>query len=166
MLTSSSLQDQVSPTSPPLASVTPPTTCPPLPVFSAPSLLVPPVSSPQFVPLTRPSPPAFMPAPPPPPLVPSFLNETLSKSYQMHLNFLNEARRNQGLLMPTPKYPHEVSPSTSPPVPSPPEVPVVAPPSMALKAAGENVSEMAARLLFMNVKWAHHVPAFTSLPYR
>ena len=84
----------------------------------------------------------------------------------MHLNFLNEARRNQGLLMPTPKYPHEVSPSTSPPVPSPPEVPVVAPPSMALKAAGENVSEMAARLLFMNVKWAHHVPAFTSLPYR
>ena len=30
----------------------------------------------------------------------------------------------------------------------------------------ENLSETAARLLFMNVRWAQHVPAFTSLPYR
>ena len=153
-------KEQVSPTTPPL-TVTPPTTVPPLPVFSTASLLAPPpVSSPQFMtpltPLTRPSPP-FLPAPPP--LNPAFLNESLNKSYQLHLSFLNEARRNQGLLMPTPKYPHEISPSTTPPTSE-------ATPSLALKAASENVSEMAARLLFMNVKWAHHVPAFTSLPYR
>jgi nuclear receptor subfamily 2 group E member 1 len=30
----------------------------------------------------------------------------------------------------------------------------------------ENISETAARLLFMNVRWAQHVPAFSSLPYR
>ena len=32
--------------------------------------------------------------------------------------------------------------------------------------AFEHISETAARLLFMNVRWAQHVPAFTSLPYR
>ena len=32
--------------------------------------------------------------------------------------------------------------------------------------SSENLSETAARLLFMNVRWAQHVPAFTSLPYR
>ncbi len=34
------------------------------------------------------------------------------------------------------------------------------------KDAAESINELAARLLFMNVKWAQNVPAFTSLPYR
>ena len=60
-----------------------------------------------------------------------------------------------GLLMPTPKY--------GVPVPPPPPPPVVpAPPA----PAPENISEIAARLLFMNVRWAQHVPAFATLPYR
>ena len=178
-------KEQVSPTTPPL-TVTPPTTLggPALPpIFSTASLLAPApvvpmqVSSPphSFIttPLSRPSPPFFAAtAPPPPPsLNPAFFNDSLSKTYQLHLSYLDQARRNQhhpGLLMPTPKYPHEISPSTTPPAASGPAATTTPPPppSLALKAASENVSEVAARLLFMNVKWAHHVPAFTSLPYR
>ena len=130
-----------------------------------------------MTPLSRPSPP-FFPACPPPVLNPAFFNDSLSKTYQLHLSYLDQARRNPGLLMPTPKYPHEISPSTTPPagaiqLPVPATEATISgsgisppPPSLALKAASENVSEVAARLLFMNVKWAHHVPAFTSLPYR
>ena len=179
-------KEQVSPTTPPL-TVTPPTTLggPALPpIFSTASLLAPApvvpmqVSSPphSFIttPLSRPSPPFFAaaaPPPPPPALNPAFFNDSLSKTYQLHLSYLDQARRNQhhpGLLMPTPKYPHEISPSTTPPAASGPAATTTPPPppSLALKAASENVSEVAARLLFMNVKWAHHVPAFTSLPYR
>lgn len=67
---------------------------------------------------------------------------------------------NNGLLMPTPKYGVPVPP----PPPPPPAVLPIQPPSPA--AAAENISEIAARLLFMNVRWAQHVPAFATLPYR
>ena len=74
-----------------------------------------------------------------------------------------------GLLMPTPKYGVPVPPPPPPP-PAPPAVLPQAPPPAALPpvaaAAAENISEMAARLLFMNVRWAQHVPAFATLPYR
>ena len=36
----------------------------------------------------------------------------------------------------------------------------------AAAATAENISEIAARLLFMNVRWAQHMPAFVTLPYR
>ena len=68
---------------------------------------------------------------------------------------------NNGLLMPTPKYGVPVAP---PPPPPPPAV-LPQPPPMPT-AAAENISEIAARLLFMNVRWAQHVPAFATLPYR
>ena len=141
-------KDQTSPPPP----VTSPTNLP----FSTSALLAPPpITPPQYVtPLTRPSPP-FMPATPP---IPTPL------SYHLHLSFLNEARRNTGLLMPTPKYPHELSPSVTPPTIEAPPPPMEATPTPSL--INENINEMAARLLFMNVKWAQHVPAFTSLPYR
>ena len=107
-------------------------------------------------------------------------------SYHLHLSFLNEARRNHGLLMPTPKYPHEFSPSVTPPVSAPlvatPPVitpPVATPPGLVSspsllapppaasdKQVSDGISEFAARLLFMNVKWTQNIPAFTSLPYR
>ncbi|XP_064617694.1 nuclear receptor subfamily 2 group E member 1-like [Liolophura sinensis] len=50
------------------------------------------------------------------------------------------------LCQPTPKYPHELSPTyyNNP----------------------EAICEAAARLLFMSVKWAKNVPAFLSLPFR
>ena len=94
---------------------------------------------------------------------------------------------------PTPKYPHEMPfppPPTGLPLPASPgslglppsaaaaaggSLPINAVAAAAAAAAaaasfrqqsGENLSEMAARLLFMNVRWAQNVPAFTSLPYR
>lgn len=63
---------------------------------------------------------------------------------------------NRHLLMPTPKYG----------IPAPPPPPAPAPLLHLPVPAPENISETAARLLFMNVRWAQHVPAFTSLPYR
>ena len=136
----------------------PPITTPTSLPFSTASLLAPPpITPPHFTtPLTRPSPP-FMPVSTP-------LASPLS--YHLHLSFLNEAtrRNNAGLLMPTPKYPHQLSPSTTQ---VKDEVKIetepVSPPTNLMS---ENINEMAARLLFMNVKWAQHVPAFTSLPYR
>ena len=75
---------------------------------------------------------------------------------------------NGGLLMPTPKYGVPVPPP--PPPPPPPTAVLPQPPTMpsapATAAAAENISEIAARLLFMNVRWAQHVPAFATLPYR
>ncbi|KAK8400515.1 hypothetical protein O3P69_003287 [Scylla paramamosain] len=50
------------------------------------------------------------------------------------------------LLAPTPKYPHELA------------LPIVTSP--------DSVCETAARLLFMNVRWAKHLPAYTALPFR
>ncbi|KAK1171132.1 nuclear receptor subfamily 2 group E member 1-like [Acipenser oxyrinchus oxyrinchus] len=53
-----------------------------------------------------------------------------------------------GLAQPTPKYPHEVS----------------AAPMYLCEVATESVCESAARLLFMSIKWAKSVPAFSTLP--
>ncbi|XP_077367625.1 nuclear receptor subfamily 2 group E member 1 isoform X1 [Festucalex cinctus] len=53
-----------------------------------------------------------------------------------------------GLAQPTPKYPHEVS----------------ATPMYMYEVATESVCESAARLLFMSIKWAKSVPAFSTLP--
>ena len=162
---------------------------------TGPMFLAPPssVSPPSYmatpIPATRPSPPIFNPgmvAPPlTPPMIPAMMNP-----YHLHLSFLNEARRNHGLLMPTPKYPHEFSPPASMPselvfppprpAPSPPTLPPPPPPprfsppptSAApptggdIKQVSDGISEFAARLLFMNVKWTQNIPAFTSLPYR
>ncbi|XP_076063383.1 nuclear receptor subfamily 2 group E member tailless [Oratosquilla oratoria] len=52
-----------------------------------------------------------------------------------------------------------------PPPPAPPILPSgpVLPP---LFTSPETVCESAARLLFMNVRWAKHLPAFTALPFR
>ena len=88
---------------------------------------------------------AFHPPPPPPPPQPPV-----------------SGLFGNGLLMPTPKYGVPVPP---PPPPAPPAV-LPQPPSLPQAAAAENISEMAARLLFMNVRWAQHVPAFATLPYR
>jgi nuclear receptor subfamily 2 group E member 1 len=59
-----------------------------------------------------------------------------------------------------PKYPHEMSPPPPPPAFS------LMSPYLQQRLSRENISESAARLLFMNVRWAQHVPAFSSLPYR
>ncbi|GLD49415.1 nuclear receptor subfamily 2 group E member 1 isoform X2 [Lates japonicus] len=53
-----------------------------------------------------------------------------------------------GLAQPTPKYPHEVSGT----------------PMYLYEVATESVCESAARLLFMSIKWAKSVPAFSTLP--
>ena len=174
---------------------------------------------------TRPSPPLFSGSVIAPPLTPPMIPATPFSAYHLHMSFLNEARRNHGLLMPTPKYPHEFSPasvmaselplnhrqtpvqedkksplafqpppgipaptpmtllrmmdstsnsgspasssdekpSLAPPQP-PPQEAAQAPPSM--KQVTDGISELAARILFMNVKWTQNIPAFTSLPYR
>ncbi|KAL7987857.1 hypothetical protein Chor_006776 [Crotalus horridus] len=52
-----------------------------------------------------------------------------------------------GLAQPTPKYPHEVSGT----------------PMYLYEVATESVCESAARLLFMSIKWAKSVPAFSTL---
>jgi hypothetical protein len=130
------------------------------------------------------------PPPPPPPAPLSFGDLSLSKSYQFHLSLIHDARQAAaaaalaassssngsspysslshpspplgGLLhAPTPKYPHEVSPP-----PSMPPAFAFMSPYLQHRLSRENVSETAARLLFMNVRWAQHVPAFSSLPYR
>ncbi|XP_029486748.2 nuclear receptor subfamily 2 group E member 1-like [Oncorhynchus nerka] len=53
-----------------------------------------------------------------------------------------------GLAQPTPKYPHEVGGT----------------PMYLYEVATESVCESAARLLFMSIKWAKSVPAFSTLP--
>ncbi|XP_043543016.1 nuclear receptor subfamily 2 group E member 1 isoform X1 [Chiloscyllium plagiosum] len=54
-----------------------------------------------------------------------------------------------GLPQPTPKYPHEVNGT----------------PMYLYEVATESVCESAARLLFMSIKWAKSVPAFSTLPF-
>ena len=79
------------------------------------------------------------------------------------------------------QYPHELSvtPPTSaafPPLTTPlptlpllptasPPMPPVTPTSPTTPGNAEAVCEAAARLLFMNVKWVKHVPAFMNLPF-
>ena len=79
-------------------------------------------------------------------------------------------------ILPFPFNPHSQTLLSNPAVPpyantASPMIPPFS--AMALATAAslrhmntENLSETAARLLFMNVRWAQHVPAFTSLPYR
>uniref|UniRef100_UPI00398EC7EA nuclear receptor subfamily 2 group E member 1 n=1 Tax=Pristiophorus japonicus TaxID=55135 RepID=UPI00398EC7EA len=55
-----------------------------------------------------------------------------------------------GLPQPTPKYPHEVNGA----------------PMYLYEVATESVCESAARLLFMSIKWAKSVPAFSTLPFQ
>uniref|UniRef100_A0A4W3J877 Nuclear receptor subfamily 2 group E member 1 n=1 Tax=Callorhinchus milii TaxID=7868 RepID=A0A4W3J877_CALMI len=55
-----------------------------------------------------------------------------------------------GLPQPTPKYPHEVNGT----------------PMYLYEVATESVCESAARLLFMSIKWAKSVPAFSTLPFQ
>ena len=79
-------------------------------------------------------------------------------------------------MMPFPFHPHPQTLLPHPTVPGYSDTPSpIIPPftAMALATAAslrhisnENLSETAARLLFMNVRWAQHVPQFTSLPYR
>ncbi|XP_076077717.1 nuclear receptor subfamily 2 group E member 1-like [Mytilus galloprovincialis] len=52
------------------------------------------------------------------------------------------------ICQPTPKYPHELMPAVYP------------------MASPDAICEVAARLLFMSVKWTKSVPAFVGLPYR
>ena len=122
-------------------------------------------------------------SPPPPPShpFPNFADLSLSKSYQFHLSLINDARNAAAVAAlaasspfsrmshpspplglfhaPMPKYPHEMSP------PPPPAFGLMSP-YLQQRLSRENISESAARLLFMNVRWAQHVPAFSSLPYR
>lgn len=128
------------------------------PISSASSFLPPSITPPSYAsPLsTRPSPPFSV----TPPALPGAAMAT-PLSYHLHMSLMNEARRHQGLLMPTPKYPESVTPPTLAPPPL-----LLAPPPAPPKGALESINELAARLLFMNVKWAQNVPAFTSLPYR
>ena len=76
-----------------------------------------------------------------------------------------------GLFAPTPKYPHELSPP--PPAAAGSSSPFHASPTPSSQSSSssplissETLSEAAARLLFMNVRWAQNVPAFLSLPYK
>ncbi|XP_067875346.1 nuclear receptor subfamily 2 group E member 1 [Heterodontus francisci] len=55
-----------------------------------------------------------------------------------------------GLPQPTPKYPHEINGA----------------PMYLYEVATESVCESAARLLFMSIKWAKSVPAFSTLPFQ
>jgi Ligand-binding domain of nuclear hormone receptor len=122
--------------------------------------------------------------PPPSTFPPSlnFADLSLSKSYQFHLSLINNAAALAagsasngsspfssvlhppsplGLLhAPVPKYPHEVSPPPAHPSPFGFMSPYLQ------RLSRESISETAARLLFMNVRWAQHVPAFSCLPYR
>ena len=170
--------------SPPPTSLAPPTSMPALipnfPNTSSPLLAPhPPITPPLYSsPLltTRPTPMGPLGPPVTPPMMATPPQMALPLQYQLHLSLLHEARRNPGLLMPTPKYPHEfkLSPSVTPPsnFPLPMGVPVSQEsplaPSAPIKDENESsgVSELAARVLFMNVKYAQSMPAFTSLPYR
>ena len=69
------------------------------------------------------------------------------------------------VLVPTPKYPHEMSLAPPPLIPIN-AVAAAAAAASARQLGSDSLSEIAARVLFMNVRWAQNVPAFTSLPYK
>ena len=142
---------------PPTITAQPPAFLAPPPITSAQPTLIasPPSITPPLYTAPRPSPP-FSVTPPMPPMMATPL------SYHLHMSLMQEARRHHGLLMPTPKYAERVTPPT---MTTPPTI-EVATPLATPPPAIEGINELAARLLFMNVKWAQNVPAFTSLPYR
>jgi len=96
-----------------------------------------------------------LPLPFPHPHSPTLMNHspsfqpTLSPSFPRTLS--PSFHPTQSPTISSPLTPPSLSPHTPPPAPSPPPQ--------------SSVCETAARLLFMNVKWAHNLPAFTSLPY-
>jgi len=129
-----------------------------------------------FQPLpTPPSAPPSLPLPPslPPPLHPlgaaiDFTNGNVRPPLPHPLPFLVDPRIlaasavaaavpstplfRPSLVAPKPKYPHELTPPA-------------ATSSVQADSAADAISETAARLLVMNLRWAQHVPAFVSLPY-
>uniref|UniRef100_A0A8C2HGN0 Nuclear receptor subfamily 2 group E member 1 n=1 Tax=Cyprinus carpio TaxID=7962 RepID=A0A8C2HGN0_CYPCA len=82
---------------------------------------------------------------------PFFTTVTQLEPHNLELNTVTSTPERQaivGLAQPTPKYPHEVSGN----------------PMFLYEVATESVCESAARLLFMSIKWAKSVPAFSTLP--
>ncbi|XP_016351739.1 nuclear receptor subfamily 2 group E member 1-like [Sinocyclocheilus anshuiensis] len=82
---------------------------------------------------------------------PFFTTVTQLEPHNLELNTITSTPERQaivGLAQPTPKYPHEVSGT----------------PMYLYEVATESVCESAARLLFMSIKWAKSVPAFSTLP--
>ncbi|XP_046654385.1 nuclear receptor subfamily 2 group E member 1-like [Daphnia pulicaria] len=80
---------------------------------------------------------------------------TLAERMSMSLLSHHAARPMNLLCAPQPKYPHEMFNA----------VPAAAA-MMPWNFSPETICESAARLLFMNVRWAKSVPAFTTLPSR
>ncbi|TRY76897.1 hypothetical protein TCAL_09585 [Tigriopus californicus] len=108
--------------------------------------------------------------------IPINLKASLSHLFTGPRN-LGPFRPQAGLIAPTPRYMPRLGLSgmvhPMPPSPehtSPQHHPQLPPFSYHLHSMLSNsnlgLSETAARLLFMNVRWTKHVPAFTSLPYR
>ncbi|XP_036438616.1 nuclear receptor subfamily 2 group E member 1 isoform X2 [Colossoma macropomum] len=83
---------------------------------------------------------------------PFFTTVSQLDTHSLELNTVASTPERQqtmvGLAQPTPKYPHEVSGA----------------PLYLYEVATESVCESAARLLFMSIKWAKSVPAFSTLP--
>ncbi|KAK7907750.1 hypothetical protein WMY93_016362 [Mugilogobius chulae] len=82
---------------------------------------------------------------------PFFTTVTQLEPHNLEMSAVGSTPERQaivGLAQPTPKYPHEVS----------------ATPMYLYEVATESVCESAARLLFMSIKWAKSVPAFSTLP--
>ncbi|MCI4395838.1 hypothetical protein PGIGA_G00196700 [Pangasianodon gigas] len=80
-----------------------------------------------------------------------FTTVTQLETHSLELNTVPSTPERQGMVglaQPTPKYPHEVSGA----------------PMYLYEVATESVCESAARLLFMSIKWAKSVPAFSTLP--
>ncbi|KAF5890544.1 nuclear receptor subfamily 2 group E member 1, partial [Clarias magur] len=80
-----------------------------------------------------------------------FTTVTQLETHSLELNPVPSTPERQGMVglaQPTPKYPHEVSGT----------------PMYLYEVATESVCESAARLLFMSIKWAKSVPAFSTLP--
>ncbi|TSL47630.1 Nuclear receptor subfamily 2 group E member 1 [Bagarius yarrelli] len=80
-----------------------------------------------------------------------FTTVTQLETHSLELNTVPSTPERQGIVglaQPTPKYPHEVSGT----------------PMYLYEVATESVCESAARLLFMSIKWAKSVPAFSTLP--
>ncbi|XP_059837286.1 nuclear receptor subfamily 2 group E member 1 isoform X1 [Hypanus sabinus] len=79
-----------------------------------------------------------------------FTAVTQLETHNIDLNTGSDHQALVGLPQPTPKYPHEVNGA----------------PMYLYEVATESVCESAARLLFMSIKWAKSVPAFSTLPFQ
>ncbi|XP_078256379.1 nuclear receptor subfamily 2 group E member 1 [Rhinoraja longicauda] len=79
-----------------------------------------------------------------------FTAVTQLETHNIDLTSGSDRQALMGLPQPTPKYPHEVNGA----------------PMYLYEVATESVCESAARLLFMSIKWAKSVPAFSTLPFQ